>query len=158
VVEGVRVARPQDYDAIVAVVDDWWGRPVSRSLPRLFLDHFWSTSRIAEDAQGLAGFLVAFVSPEQPRCGYVHFAGVRPDLRRSGLARRLYEDFAKQAARQGCTRLLAITAPGNAGSIRFHRSLGFEVGNPLPDYNGADRPMVTFSRRISPATTWPAGQ
>jgi ribosomal protein S18 acetylase RimI-like enzyme len=150
VVERVRTARPEDYDAIVEVVDDWWGRPVSRSLPRLFLDQFWSTSRIAEDAQGLAGFLVAFVSPESPRCGYVHFAGVRPDLRRSGLARRLYEDFAKQAAGQGCTRLLAITAPGNAGSIRFHRSLGFAVGEPAANYNGRDRPMVTFSRQLGP--------
>jgi hypothetical protein len=23
-----RVARPTDYDRIVAVIDDWWGRPV----------------------------------------------------------------------------------------------------------------------------------
>jgi ribosomal protein S18 acetylase RimI-like enzyme/predicted enzyme related to lactoylglutathione lyase len=152
VAEGVRAARPHDYDAIMAVVDDWWGRPVSRSLPRLFLDQFWSTSLVAHDTQGLAGFLVAFVSPGQPRCGYVHFAGVRPDLRRSGLARRLYEEFAKEAGGRGCSELRAITAPGNAGSIRFHRSLGFEVTNPLPDYNGAGRPMVTFSRRISPAT------
>lgn len=154
-VESVRVARPQDYDAIVAVVDDWWGRPVSRSLPRLFLDLFWSTSLVAEDAQGLAGFLIAFVSPEQPRCGYVHFAGVRPDLRRSGLARLLYEEFARQAGSQGCTELRAITAPGNAGSIRFHRSLGFDDSGPAPDYNGRDRPMVTFSRRISPGTAPP---
>jgi len=146
----VRVAGPQDYDRIMAVVDGWWGRPVSRSLPRLFLDHFWSTSRIAEDEQGLAAFLVAFASPSQPRCGYVHFAGVRPDLRKSGLARRLYDDFADQAARQGCTELRAITAPGNVGSIRFHRSLGFTVGEPVPDYNGADRPMVTFSRQLGP--------
>jgi GNAT superfamily N-acetyltransferase/catechol 2,3-dioxygenase-like lactoylglutathione lyase family enzyme len=152
VVEDVRVARPQDYDAIVAVVDDWWGRPVSHSLPRLFLDHFWSTSLVAEDTQGLAGFLVAFVSPDQPRCGYVHFAGVRPDLRRSGLARRLYGEFTKQAVRQGCTGLRAITAPGNVGSIRFHRGLGFEISGPEPDYNGADRPMVTLTRQLSPAT------
>jgi len=148
VAEGVRVARPGDYDSIVAVVDDWWGRPVSRSLPRLFLDHFWSTSRIAADAQGLAGFLVAFVSPAQPRCGYVHFAGVRPDQRRSGLARRLYDDFADQAAAQGCTELRAITAPGNTGSIRFHQGLGFEVSEPVPDYNGTGRPMVAFRRRL----------
>jgi len=149
-VEGVRVARPEDYDRIVAVVDDWWGRPVRPSLPRLFLDHFWSTSRVAEDEHGLAGFVVAFVSPAQPDCGYVQFAGVRPDQRRSGLARRLYEEFADQAGRQGCTELRAITAPDNVSSIRFHRSLGFEVSDPVPDYNGRDRPMVTFSRQLSP--------
>jgi predicted GNAT superfamily acetyltransferase len=25
----LRTARPADYDAIIAVVDDWWGRPVN---------------------------------------------------------------------------------------------------------------------------------
>jgi hypothetical protein len=72
---GVRVACPEDYDRIVAVVDDWWGRPVRASLPRLFLDHFWSTSRVAEDGQELAGFLVAFVSPSLPHVAYLHFVG-----------------------------------------------------------------------------------
>jgi ribosomal protein S18 acetylase RimI-like enzyme len=151
VAEGVRVARPGDYDSIVAVVDDWWGRPVSRSLPRLFLEHFWPTSRVAEDPRGLAGFLVGFVSPAQPQCGYVHFAGVRPDRRTSGLARRLYDEFAVQASAQGCTELRAITAPGNAGSIRFHHRLGFEVSEPVADYNGTGRPMVAFRRRLEPA-------
>jgi GNAT superfamily N-acetyltransferase len=150
-VEGVRGARPEDYDRIVALIDHWWGRPVSSSLPRLFLDHFWSTSRIAEDGQGLAGFLVAFVSPSQPLLSYVHFVGVRPDHRRSGLARHLYEGFADQARRQGCTELRAITAGRNIGSIRFHQSLGFTVSEPVPDYNGPDRPMVTFWRRLSPS-------
>ncbi|AEH08933.1 hypothetical protein FsymDg_1467 [Candidatus Protofrankia datiscae] len=83
----VRVARPEDYDDIVSVVDDWWGRPVSTGLPRLFLDHFHSSSRVGEDSRGLAGFLVAFLSPAQPGVGYVHFVGVRPDRRGAGLAR-----------------------------------------------------------------------
>ena len=64
---GIRVARPDDYDRIITVVDEWWGRPVSSSLPRLFLDLFWTTSRVADDDQGLAGFLVAFMSPAQPQ-------------------------------------------------------------------------------------------
>jgi ribosomal protein S18 acetylase RimI-like enzyme len=146
--EGLRMARRHDYELIVAVIDDWFGRPVSASLPRLFLDHFWSTSRVVEDADGLAGFLVAFVSPSQPHLAYVHFAGVRPDRRRSGLARQLYEEFAGQARTRGCTELGAITATGNIGSIRFHRRLGFTVSEPVPDYNGPGRPMVTFSRHL----------
>jgi ribosomal protein S18 acetylase RimI-like enzyme len=149
---GIRVARPGDYDSIVAVVDHWWERPVCPSLPRLFLDHFWSTSRIAQDQRGLAGFLVAFVSPSQPHLGYLHFAGVRPDHRRNGLARQLYGEFADQAAEQGCTELHAITAPDNIGSIRFHRSLGFAVSEPLPDYNGPDRTMVSFWLQLDPTS------
>jgi L-amino acid N-acyltransferase YncA len=79
---------------------------------------------------------------------YVHFAGVRPDRRRSGLARRLYEDFAENALAQGCTQLAAITSTGNLGSIHFHRRLGFAVSEPVPDYNGPGRPMVTFLRQL----------
>lgn len=149
-VKGFRVARPEDYDRIVAVMNNWWGRSVSPSLPRLFLDHFWSTSRIAEDEHGLAGFLVAFVSPSQPHLAYVHFVGVRPDQRGSGLARQLYEGFADHARKQGCTELRAITATGNTDSVRFHQSLGFTVSEPVPDYNGPGRPMVTFRRQLGP--------
>ena len=118
------------------------------SLPRLFLDHFWSTSAVVEDERGLAGFLVAFVSPADPRIGYVHFVGVRPDRRGDGVARRLYEQFAGYAREQGCTELRAITAPSNQESIRFHRALGFEASDPIADYNGSGRSMVTFRRLI----------
>jgi GNAT superfamily N-acetyltransferase len=138
-----RVARPQDYDRIVAVVDDWWGRPVRASLPRLFLDHFWATSRVAEDEYGLAGFLVAFVSPSQPELAYLHFVGVRPDHRRSGLGRALYGEFLAYASSVGCREACAVTAPGNEGSIRFHQRLGFDVSAPIFDYNGAGWAMVT---------------
>lgn len=145
----VRVARPEDYETIVGVVDDWWGRPVCSSLPRLFLDHFWSTSRVAEDQQGLAGFLVGFYSPSEPQVAYVHFVGVRPDHRKRGLARRLYDDFAHGASQHGCTELQAITAPNNSGSVGFHQSLDFVVNGPATDYNGPGRPMVTFRRQLS---------
>jgi ribosomal protein S18 acetylase RimI-like enzyme len=145
----VRVARPEDYDGIVAVVDEWWGRSVSPSLPRLFLDHFWSTSRVVEDEHGLAAFLVSFVSPSDPCLAYVHFVGVRPDHRGSGLARGLYEEFAQLAQEYGCTEVRAITAPGNAGSIRFHQRLGFDVTGPVADYNGPGRSMVIFRRQFS---------
>src|SRR5665213_136313 len=50
-----RSARPDDYDGIVAVVDGWWGRPIAGALQRLFLDHFWRTSLIAEGPTGADG-------------------------------------------------------------------------------------------------------
>jgi len=41
------MAQPADYDAIASRVDQWWGRPVLGSLPRLFFDLFHRTSRSA---------------------------------------------------------------------------------------------------------------
>ena len=151
----VRVAVAEDYDTVVGVVDDWWGRPVSQALPRLFFDHFWPTSRIAEDERGLAGFVVALISPGQPEVAYVHFVGVRPDQRRNGLARSLYEEVAQVAREDGCRELRAVTAPSNAASARFHQRLGFTVSGPVADYNGPGREMVVFYRELTPSSSGP---
>jgi ribosomal protein S18 acetylase RimI-like enzyme len=144
----IRGVLPEDYDRVICLVDGWWGRPVSQALPRVFFDHFFATSRIAEDEQGVAGFLVAFVSPAQPSVAYAHFVGVRPDCRRNGLARTLYEEFAACARAQGCREMRAITAPENEASVRFHVGLGFTVSSPVPDYNGPGRAMVVFRRSL----------
>jgi predicted GNAT superfamily acetyltransferase len=124
----LRTARAADYDGIIAVVDDWWGRPVHRAVPRLFLDHFHDTSFIAERSGGeLAGFLVGFCSPAQRDCAYIQFAGVAPGERRSGLARLLYRAFFEIAAADGRHVVRAVTSPVNSASIAFHTAIGFSV-------------------------------
>src|SRR5262249_8273458 len=97
----VRAARPGGFDTSIAVIDDWWGRPASRNLTRLFLDLFCDPSLIAEHDGELAGFVIGFLSPSQPEAAYVHFTGVGPAWRRAGLARRLYEQFFERAHQDG---------------------------------------------------------
>ncbi|NGO68191.1 GNAT family N-acetyltransferase [Streptomyces boncukensis] len=145
----VRTARPADYDTVIGVVDTWWGRPASRDLTRVFLDHFFDTSLIAEDAEGrLAGFVIGFLSPSEPEYAYVHFAGVAPALRRSGLARELYERFFARAREGGRTAVKAITSPVNTRSIAFHEAMGFTASAPVPDYDGPGLDRVVFRRAL----------
>lgn len=145
----VRTARPGDYEAIIAVVDDWWGRPASRDLTRVFLDHFHATSLVAEEPDGaLAGFVVGFLSPSQPGYAYIHFAGISPRLRGSGLARDLYERFFAQARAEGRTAVKAITSPVNSRSIAFHKALGFTASEAVPDYDGPGLDRVVFHREL----------
>lgn len=144
-VKHIRPARPEDYDAIIAVVDEWWGRSVMRSLPRLYLDHFSGTSFVAEDESGLAGFIIGFVSPTQPDVAYCHFIAVRPDRRGSKLGGALYAELANVARDAGCTELRAITPPFNEASIGFHQRLGFEASGPVADYNGPGTEAVTLT-------------
>jgi ribosomal protein S18 acetylase RimI-like enzyme len=146
----LRAARPDDYDAIVSVVDAWWGRPIAGALQRVFLDHFSSTSLVAERAAtdgttGLAGFLVGFPSPDRPDEAYIHFVGVDPGERGTGLARSMYESFFERMRAEGCTVVHAVTGPVNVGSIAFHRAMGFDVAGPVVDYDGpgADRMVLT---------------
>lgn len=144
----VRAARPGDFDTIIAVIDNWWGRPASRDLTRLFLDHFCDTSLIAEHHGELAGFVIGFLSPSQPEAAYIHFTGVGPAWRRAGLARRLYEQFFERARQDGRTVVKAITSAGNDRSIAFHRAMGFTDSEPLKDYDGPSLDRVVFVRSL----------
>jgi ribosomal protein S18 acetylase RimI-like enzyme len=143
-----RMARPGDYDAIAAVIDDWWGRPVAGKLPRLFLDHFHRSSLIAEGPAGLEAFLVGILSPSLPDRAYIHFVGVAPAGRGQGLGRRLYEEFFALARADGRRVVSAITAPVNTASVAFHASLGFSVTGPVADYEGPGQAYMLFERAL----------
>jgi ribosomal protein S18 acetylase RimI-like enzyme len=123
----IRGLREADHATITARVDEWWGRPVSGALLRLFFEHFRPMSRVAERAEDIVGFIIGFQSQTDPRVAYAHFIGVAPDLRRGGLARTLYEHFFSESRDRGCTSVEAITAPINTASIAFHTRLGFEL-------------------------------
>ena len=143
-----RQARADDYDAIAAEVDRWWGRPVLASLPRLFLDHFHRSSLVVDGPDGPVAFLIGILSPSLPEDAYIHFAGVAPGARNRGLARTLYEEFFALARADGRRTVSAVTSPGNDGSIRFHQAMGFAVTGPVAGYNGPGRDRIVFSRPL----------
>jgi len=127
----LRYRRPNeaDYEPIVRVLDDWWsGRSQDAGLPRLWLRHFAGTSWLAEGEDGrLAGFLVAFHSPDQPDTTVCHIVGVDPNRRRRGIGSELYVRCFADATAVGRTRVTAVCWPGNRIGLDFHRALGFEV-------------------------------
>ena len=144
----IRQAEPVDYDRIAPVMDDWWERPVHAALPRLFLDHFFRTSLVAEQGEELAGFLVGILSPSTGADAYIHFVGVAPGHRGAGLARRLYTRFFELASADGRTRVSAITSPQNRRSVAFHEAMGFAVTGPVTDYDGPSADRIVFRRAL----------
>jgi ribosomal protein S18 acetylase RimI-like enzyme len=144
----IRQARPADYDAIAAVVDGWWGRPVVASLPRLFLQLFYQSSLVVDGQGGPDAFLCGILSPSDPERAYIHFVGVAPDARQHGIGRQLYEEFFRLARADARTVVTAVTSPGNAGSVAFHRSMGFTVTGPVADYHGPGRDLILFEREL----------
>ena len=123
----IRHAEAGDHARVIAVVDEWWGgRPMTPLLQKLFFVHFRDTSFVAEgDGGELAGFLCGFRSQTFADEAYIHFVGVSPPQRGSGLGRDLYERFFAAIAPRNVVR--AITSPVNEGSIAFHRAMGFDV-------------------------------
>jgi len=155
----IRAMVPGDYDRFIAGVDTWWGgRRVHDQLPRIFADHFCTTSFVAEDDDRLVAFLVGFMSPADPAVAYIHFVGVRPERRRAGLGRQLYERFFTLALEHGRTEVRCLTSPVNGSSIAYHRALGFQVqpsadlleGVPVHlDHDGPGEHRVLFKRSIA---------
>ncbi|HSJ27183.1 MAG TPA: GNAT family N-acetyltransferase [Acidimicrobiia bacterium] len=159
----VRTATIDDHPAIVGAIQEWWGdsrdqaqaRELSLLMPRLFLQHFARTSLVAEHDGELVAFLVGFHSPDRADEAYVHFVGVSPHRRRERVAEELYERFLEAARRAGRRRVRAVTSPQNAGSIAFHRAMGFHVetnpadgGSVFPDYDGPGQSRVCFVRKL----------
>ena len=150
-----------DHPSLVSIVDEWWGgRRIHPSFPRLWLQHFNATSWLAEIPDGRpAGFLIGFISPEDPTVGYVHLIATNPNLRRRGLGRLLYERFCADVGGRGVLEVRTVTWPGDRPAVAFHRALGFEpVAGPgsqnlygttaYPDYDSPGEDRVVFASRL----------
>ena len=143
----IRHAEPADYARVIGVVDAWWGgRPMAAMLPKLFFVHFRDTSFVAEDDGEVVAFLCGFRSQTFDDEAYIHFVGVDPAQRGSGLARQLYERFFAAVEPRRVVR--AVTSPQNETSLAFHRALGFEVERIDDDYDGhgASRALLIYKR------------
>ena len=136
-------------------------------LPKLFLIHFNNTSFIVEKRDELIAFLIGFLSPAKPKEGYIHFVGVHPDYRGSGIGEYLYNRFFTICTENSRDTIRACTSPVNKGSIEFHKKIGFEIskGNSeiegiqvTLDYNKPNDPKVLFEIKIYEKLTMPLKQ
>jgi GNAT superfamily N-acetyltransferase len=138
---------PVTMDQFQRVLEDhgrYWGDRDLRALHlHALVQEFPLTSLAAVAEDAIRGYIFGFVTPD--RVGYVHLIATRDDARGAGLGRRLYGAFVEAARKQDAVRLKAITSVGNAGSIAFHRSLGFDA-RVVEDYNGPGQTRVVFTR------------
>ncbi len=119
-------------------------------LPKLFFLHFEGTSFVAERDDGqLAGFLVGFVSQTVPEEAYIHFVGVAPEERGTGLGRELYERFFAVVGAHGCRAVRCVTAPANEDSVAFHAAMGFEVDRVATAYDGPGEDRVLLVKALT---------
>lgn len=158
----IRFALPSDHPKIVSVMPEWWnGRDLRAMLPRLFLIHFCDTCLVAEKGGEFIGFLVGFLSQSRKNEAYIHFVGVHPGYRKKGLGALLYGRFFRICREEGCSTVRSCTSPINAGSIEFHKKMGFTIepgddavdGIPVTkDYNRPGDPKVLFRKDLSIAS------
>jgi ribosomal protein S18 acetylase RimI-like enzyme len=153
----LRTATEDDYPRIIEALRTWWddipalanrGAERAALIPRLFLQHFSDTSLIAEVHGQLVGFLIGFLSQSHSSQAYIHFVGVAPAHRRAGLGAALYARFFDICRQHACTEVHCITSVGNDRSIAFHQRQGFEVGDPIANYDGPTLDRVPFVKYL----------
>jgi ribosomal protein S18 acetylase RimI-like enzyme len=149
-----------DYDQIVSELSDFWGHDRNRALHHpMFINEFADCAFVVRDHETVVAYLMGLITHAEP-VAYVHLVAVRPSHRHLGLARQLYDHFTRVAVSRGCRQLRAITTPENAGSIRFHQALGFQLegvpnaeGVPvMKDYGGPGVDRVVFRKRLEGAS------
>lgn len=91
----------------------------------LWADRHRTTTLVAEDGDGLAGFVLAFRVPDAPGTVFVWQIAVAPDRRGRGIGGRLLDEL---VARSGATAVEATVTPSNAASAAMFRGLAARHG------------------------------
>ena len=139
-----------DFDVVVAVIDRWWGGPISTLAHPIFFYELGDLAHVVEHDGEIIGFLLGFMAhPEgADKLGYVHLCGIHPDHRRKGVGRMLYDGFERACREAGCKRMKAITTSANEASMRFHTGQGWH-GDEVEDYAGPHRKRVVFMKELA---------
>lgn len=141
----IRPITKPDFDHIVEVVDRWWGGASRMQPDPIFFYELGELARVVVDDGTIAGFVLAFLAPHPEPVGYIHLVGVHPDYRRRGVGKLVYAWFEDECKKRGARSVKAISAPGNEGSILFHRGIGWTVTEEA-DYAGPGRARIVFSK------------
>lgn len=83
------------------------------------------------DRGGLCGMVEVSIRPRAEKCrtenvGYLEGWYVDPDMRRSGVGRRLVEEAENWARGKGCLEMASDTTPRYPDSPAAHKALGYE--------------------------------
>ncbi len=136
-----------DLAEVLAGLDQFWGGRDVRFLHQsVFVQEFSDTCLTAHGpGDRIAGYLLGFTTPR--RAGYIHAVAVRDEVRGTGCGQALYRAFAAAVTAQGAEQLKAITTVTNAGSVGFHRRLGFHVRQ-VDDYGGPGVARMVMTRPL----------
>ncbi len=157
--------RPTEADQprVVRLVDDWFGgRRVHHLLGRMWFRQVARTSWLAVGGRGEPiGFLIGYLSQDQPGEAVLHLVGVDPNHRRQGIGRALVTSFMTDVTARGVTTTTALAWPDEPIAVAFFRALGFRpddgpgsqnlYGVPaMPDYESDGEDRVVFVREDRP--------
>lgn len=128
----------KDYDSYGETPADW---------PRRFNVSNWGFFLARGENQNLGGAAVAFntngvhMLEERPNLAVLWDIRVRPEVRRRGIGKMLFERSADWSRQRGCTQIKIETQNINVPACRFYHHIGCELGN-LHRFGYAAHPAV----------------
>ena len=153
----------EDFNQLSCVAEKC--QPMTNMKPtvyHVFTRHFKGTSFVIENKlnNAITGFLIGFISQDNPNDSYIHLICLDPSLRGKGFAKILVEKFIQAVSKRGCKRVCLVTKPHNHISIKFYTKLGFESYNSdktvnmdginvYKDYDGSGDDKIIFIKSIS---------
>ncbi|MDD5399014.1 MAG: GNAT family N-acetyltransferase [Dehalococcoidia bacterium] len=156
----ITICTKEDFDQILTDFGQFWEHERTLALhhPTLLYE-FGNSAFVIRHDNKVVAYLFGFISQTEPE-GYINLLAVRPEYRKQGLGRMLYQRFEHHAVEHGCLRLKAITSPANTLSINFHRNIGMipigemdPTGVPtIKDYAGPGKDRVVFIKIVGRAT------
>ena len=93
--------------------------------------HFAKTCILAESAGEIAGWLSAYIPPDEPETLFVWQVCVAEHARGQGLARKLVEGVLEREACANVTSLKTTITPDNSASWALFRGVARSLGAPL---------------------------
>jgi len=157
----IRNTLEEDFVEIAELAENCSPMETERnSIYHIFTKFFKSTSLVAElPSGGIGGFILGFISQENPEEAYIHLLCVDPKMRGKHVGRKLVEKFIGEVTLRECTKICLITKPINWNSISFYKKLGFLEDksqetinilgvNAVKNYNGMGQHMVVFYKSI----------
>jgi ribosomal protein S18 acetylase RimI-like enzyme len=156
----IRNVKERDFTRIAELAQKCKPMATERnSIYHLFTKFFSSTSFVAEKNQRIIGFLLGFISQDNPKEAYIHLLCVHPRYRGEGIASKLLGEFIETVKKKNIRRISLITKPINKKAISFYRKHGFKdykgpqtrkIGdvNVFKDYNGEREDMVLFEKSL----------
>jgi len=114
---------------------------------------------IDEEDENINGFLLGFISQEEPENSYIHLLCIEPSLRGQNMVLKLLDEFIKIVSAKGCSKVSLICKPSNKSAIKFYNKHNFvpqksdktvEIGgiNVFKDYDGPDEDKIVFYKFI----------
>lgn len=166
----LRDAAVQDASAVTALHVESWRSAYRGVLPDAYLDGEAETERgnhwtktlsglgpkdlelLAENDEGLRGFISVYWRKEPGYDAYLDNLHVRPGQRGGGLGRQLLAGALQRLITQGARNLCLWALDQNQGAIRFYERLGGrQVEHGFDDFVGSNAPHTKIAWEDLPA-------